>query len=78
MEVKEAVLTGASDRVRPVLMTTFTTVGGLLPLVLLDRASESIWHHLALATIGGLLCSTVMVLTVIPALYLMTAKLRGR
>jgi HAE1 family hydrophobic/amphiphilic exporter-1 len=69
MAVREAILKGASDRLRPILMTTFTTIGGLLPLVLLDRASESVWHHLALATIGGLLCSTVMVLTVIPALY---------
>jgi len=68
MAVLEAVTQGCRERLRPILMTTFTTIIGLLPLVLFTK-EESIWYSLSLATIGGLLSSTVMVLTVIPAIY---------
>lgn len=74
--IREAVLQGASDRLRPILMTTFTTIGGLLPLILLSRPTESIWYSLALATIGGLIASTLMVLTVIPVLYISFERAR--
>lgn len=62
----EAVLAAASERLRPVLMTTLTTIGGLLPMVLVgDRAS--VWYALAVGTIGGLTVSTLLTLLVIPA-----------
>ena len=78
MRSREAVLQGTSDRLRPILMTTFTTIGGLLPLVLLSRSNESIWYSLALATIGGLIASTLMVLTVIPVLYISFERFKIR
>ncbi len=53
--VFDAVIQGAADRVRPILMTSATTVLGLLRLVLFTDAQGSIWYALALATIGGLL-----------------------
>jgi len=64
----EAVVRGTLDRVRPILMTTMTTVVGLLPLVLFSE-DTNIWNALALTLIGGLLSSTLFVLTVTPALY---------
>lgn len=68
----EAALEGTLDRVRPILMTTATTVLGLLPLVLFTGSVESsLWRSLAMATIGGLLASTVFVLVTIPALYVL-------
>jgi len=70
LNMTEAAITGAAHRMRPILMTTFTTVGGLLPLVLLVHDKNDLWYSLALATIGGLISSTLMVLTVIPALYI--------
>lgn len=73
LAIIDAVLAGVSDRLRPILMTTFTTIGGLLPLVLLN-IGENMWYSLALATIGGLLASTTLVLTVIPALYVTFEK----
>ncbi len=76
--IREAVLQGTCDRLRPILMTTFTTIGGLLPLVLLSRSNESIWYSLALATIGGLIASTLMVLTVIPVLYISFERVKMR
>jgi len=67
--VMESVIQGTTERLRPILMTTFTTIGGLLPLILLSEGYGDIWYSLALATIGGLISSTLMVLTVIPVMY---------
>jgi len=74
----EAIHKGTLERVRPILMTTTSTVAGLLPLVLFSRggADGTIWNALAYTLIGGLLASTLLVLTVTPALYLLVE--RGR
>ncbi len=70
MPLADAILTGTLERVRPILMTTATTVLGLLPLVLFgDGAGSNIWDALALVLIGGLLSSTLFVLTITPAVY---------
>jgi HAE1 family hydrophobic/amphiphilic exporter-1 len=51
-------------------MTTATTVLGLMPLVLFgDNTGSNIWDALALVLIGGLLSSTLFVLTITPAVY---------
>jgi HAE1 family hydrophobic/amphiphilic exporter-1 len=66
----DAIVRGTLERVRPILMTTTTTVLGLLPLVLFgDGAGSNIWDALALVLIGGLLSSTLFVLTITPAVY---------
>jgi HAE1 family hydrophobic/amphiphilic exporter-1 len=68
--LKDAIIQGTLERVRPILMTTLTTVLGMLPLILFSETIDAtIWNALALATIGGLLASTVFVLTSIPVLY---------
>jgi HAE1 family hydrophobic/amphiphilic exporter-1 len=70
-----AVLQGTLERVRPILMTSTTTIFGLLPLVLFSEyADENIWNALAYALIGGLASSTLFVLTVTPALYLLLER----
>jgi hydrophobic/amphiphilic exporter-1 (mainly G- bacteria), HAE1 family len=67
----EAVQRGTLERVRPILMTSTTTVLGLLPLVLFSRSADAnIWNALGYSLIGGLTSATVLVLTVTPALYL--------
>src|SRR5688500_16834437 len=65
----EAVVRGTLERVRPILMTSVTTMSGLVPLVLFSDADANIWNALAFTLIGGLLSSTLLVLTVTPALY---------
>jgi HAE1 family hydrophobic/amphiphilic exporter-1 len=66
----DAVVRGTLERVRPILMTSATTILGLLPLVIFsDYADANIWNALGYALIGGLLSSTLFVLTVTPALY---------
>jgi len=70
LALDRAVVRGTLERVRPILMTTTTTVLGLLPLVLFgDVAGTNIWDALALVLIGGLLSSTLFVLTITPAVY---------
>jgi HAE1 family hydrophobic/amphiphilic exporter-1 len=72
LEIRQAALEGTLERVRPVLMTTVTTVLGLLPLVVATgEGASSLWRALALVTIGGLVASTLLVLTAIPALYVL-------
>jgi hydrophobic/amphiphilic exporter-1 (mainly G- bacteria), HAE1 family len=72
MALEVATIRGTLERVRPILMTSTTTIVGLLPLVLFSAsANENIWNALAYALIGGLASSTILVLTVTPALYLL-------
>ena len=72
LSLKQAVLEGTLERVRPILMTTATTVLGLLPLVLGSQSADAnIWNALGYALIGGMLSSTFFVLTTTPALYLL-------
>jgi len=67
----EAVVQGARDRVRPIVMTTSTTIFGMLPLLLIgaEANKRQIWSSLALCTVGGLATSTLLILIVIPVLY---------
>mgnify|MGYP001271526565 CR=1 FL=1 len=72
LPLREAILQGTLERVRPILMTSATTVLGLLPLVLFSEAADAnIWNALGYALIGGLTSSTILVLMVTPALYLL-------
>jgi HAE1 family hydrophobic/amphiphilic exporter-1 len=74
LSLRNSILKGTLERVRPILMTTTTTVLGLLPLVLFSQGADArIWNALAYALIGGLLSSTFFVLTTTPALYYLFA-----
>jgi HAE1 family hydrophobic/amphiphilic exporter-1 len=73
----EAVIIGSTERIRPILMTSITTVGALLPLLFYKSKTETgIWSSLALSAIGGLISSTFFTLTVIPILYLLMEKIK--
>ncbi|MDZ7779509.1 MAG: efflux RND transporter permease subunit [Gemmatimonadota bacterium] len=77
LSLEDAIVRGTVERVRPILMTTITTVLGLLPLVVFGNAAGSnIWDALALVLIGGLLSSTIFVLTITPAVYRLLERLR--
>jgi len=65
----DALIAGAQQRLRPILMTTATTVLGLLPMALgLGEASE-LRTPMAITVIGGLLLSTLLTLVLIPVAY---------
>ena len=79
LSLREAILQGTMDRVRPILMTSTTTIMGMLPLVLFsETANSNIWNALAFALIGGLASSTLLVLTATPALYLLFESREAR
>ena len=69
MEVREAVVTSGRLRLRPILMTTLTTILGLLPLSLGLGAGGEIQASLARVVIGGLTASTLVTLVLIPVIY---------
>ena len=71
LELREAIIRGTRDRLRPIFMTTATTVFGMLPLLLIgaEANKRQIWSSLALCTVGGLTTSTLLILIVIPVLY---------
>ncbi|MDI5933933.1 efflux RND transporter permease subunit [Halomonas kalidii] len=66
MGLAEAVTAAVARRTRPVLLTTATTVAGLVPLTL---TQSTLWPPMAWAIISGLVASTLLTLVVIPALY---------
>jgi HAE1 family hydrophobic/amphiphilic exporter-1 len=69
MRVREAVQEAGTTRLRPILMTTTTTVLGLVPLALGRGDGAELGAPLALTVIGGLLVSSALTLLVIPVLY---------
>jgi HAE1 family hydrophobic/amphiphilic exporter-1 len=69
MGVREAVLTASQVRLRPILMTTFTTVFGVLPMAIMSQTGSELQRPLALVIVGGLLCTTILTLILIPVCY---------
>jgi HAE1 family hydrophobic/amphiphilic exporter-1 len=69
LDVHAALIEAGSLRVRPILMTTATTVLGLLPMALGFGEGAALRQPLALAVIGGLVVATALTLVVIPCAY---------
>ncbi|MEO2137832.1 MAG: efflux RND transporter permease subunit, partial [bacterium] len=67
--VNEASVRGATQRLRPVLITAATTALGLFPLLFSTGTGSEVQRPLATVVVGGLLTSTILTLLVIPALY---------
>lgn len=68
-ELREAIIYSGRNRLRPVLMTTFTTLLGLIPLAISSGDGSEVWKPLGISTIGGLLFSTLITLVLVPVLY---------
>jgi HAE1 family hydrophobic/amphiphilic exporter-1 len=66
---KDAIILAGSQRIRPILMTSLTTILALLPLTIGIGESASLRSPMALAVIGGLVSSTLLTLIVIPCVY---------
>jgi HAE1 family hydrophobic/amphiphilic exporter-1 len=68
-KVIDAVTEGGRDRLRPVLMTTFTTLFAMIPMALSRGEGSEIWQPLGITMIGGLSVSTLITLLFVPTLY---------
>ena len=69
LPIREAIKEGGRMRLRPILMTTFTTFFGLMPLVLSTGEGSEEWVVLGLTVMGGLLVSALITLVFVPTLY---------
>ncbi|MFV0471857.1 MAG: efflux RND transporter permease subunit [Paludibacteraceae bacterium] len=71
--VIQAVIKGGHSRLRPVVMTTLTTILGMVPLAISASEGSEMWRPMAISVIGGLTVSTILTLLIVPALYVMVA-----
>jgi HAE1 family hydrophobic/amphiphilic exporter-1 len=68
-ELDEAIKRAGRSRLRPVVMTSATTILGMLPLALSTGEGSEIWSPMGIAVIGGLTFSTVVTMVIVPVVY---------
>jgi HAE1 family hydrophobic/amphiphilic exporter-1 len=75
--LREAVPLAVEARVRPIFMTTATSLAGLLPMVIFSGSGSELYRGVGAIVLGGLLLSTVFTLFVVPTAFTLLWKLRG-
>jgi HAE1 family hydrophobic/amphiphilic exporter-1 len=78
LSMYDAVTEGGANRLRPVLMTTITTLFGMLPLALSKGEGSELWRPLGASMIGGLSMSTLITLVLVPVIYSIFEERRKR
>jgi len=78
IEIKEACYEAGKSRFRPVLMTTLTTVLGMLPMCFASGGQAGMVQPIAIAVVGGLISSTFVTLLVIPVLYSLVMRKKNK
>ena len=74
MERRAAIIEAGATRMRPILMTSFTTILGLIQMALVQNVGTSLMRPVAVVCIGGLVYATLMTLFVVPCIYDMFNK----
>jgi HAE1 family hydrophobic/amphiphilic exporter-1 len=69
MSIDRAVVDSGRSRLRPILMTTATTVLGMIPMAIPRGTGSEMWQPMGIAVVGGLTFSTLLTLLYVPALY---------
>ena len=69
MSIRRAVIDGGESRLRPVVMTTLTTILGMVPMAVGTGQGAEMWRPMGTAVIGGLTFSTILTLLFVPVLY---------
>lgn len=69
LSIRQAVILGGKSRLRPVVMTTLTTILGMVPMAIGTGQGAEMWRPMGTAVIGGLTFSTVLTLLFVPVLY---------
>ncbi|MBU0629374.1 MAG: efflux RND transporter permease subunit [Candidatus Margulisbacteria bacterium] len=69
LELKDAIKEAGRSRLRPILMTSITTILGLMPIVLSGGEGSGFWKPMAVTVIGGLVVSVTVTLVFVPTLY---------
>ncbi|MBQ8192200.1 MAG: efflux RND transporter permease subunit [Bacteroidaceae bacterium] len=74
----DAIIVAAGQRIRPIMMTSLTTILSLLPMAITFGEGASLRAPMAIAVIGGLITSTLLSLVVIPCVYYILEKMKKR
>jgi len=69
MDTLNALIEGGTTRLRPILITSLTTIFGMMPMALARQEGSEMMRPMAIAVIGGLLVATALTLVVIPVIY---------
>jgi HAE1 family hydrophobic/amphiphilic exporter-1 len=78
MDFGKAILEATRNRIRPIFMSTLTSVFGMMPLVVFPGAGSELYRGLGSVVLGGLALSALLTLLIIPPLLSLTAKLTQR
>lgn len=78
MSIREAVVAAGRSRLRPVLMTTLTTVLGMIPLAIGNGEGAEMWNSLGMTVAWGLSFSTVVTLVIVPIMYSLFAQMQDK
>lgn len=78
MSIREAVLLACSLRLRPILMTTLSTILGMLPIALGIGEGAELRQSMGVVLIGGLTTSTLLTLVVVPLIYLLFEEWKAK
>jgi Cu(I)/Ag(I) efflux system membrane protein CusA/SilA len=68
-DLYDAVMQGAAMRVRPIMMTVFAIIAGLLPIMWGSGTGSEVMRRIAAPMVGGMISATILTLIVIPAIY---------
>ena len=74
MSIRRAVVHAGKSRLRPVVMTTLTTILGMVPMAVGSGQGAEMWRPMGMAVIGGLTFSTILTLLFVPVLYCVFAS----
>lgn len=74
MSISQSVISGGKSRLRPVLMTSATTVLGMVPMAMGIGEGSELWQPMGIAIVGGLTVSTLVTLVIIPVMYCVFAS----
>lgn len=77
MPLREALIEAGAIRLRPILMTTFALIAGMVPTALGSGEGSSFRAPLGIAVIGGVITSTLLTLVAIPTFYEILDEMRG-
>ncbi|MGN1274647.1 MAG: efflux RND transporter permease subunit, partial [Thermoguttaceae bacterium] len=74
---REAIRQSVRTRMRPIFMTTSTSLAGMWPLVAASSSGSELYRGLGSVVLGGLACATIFTLVVVPLLFSLVIDLKG-
>jgi len=77
-DVLKAVLDGTSSRIRPIMMTVISTIGGLVPIMIGTGTGSEVMKRIAAPMVGGMVSATLLNLIVLPAMYAIVLGFRWK